>query len=127
VPDIAPDALALLRAYRWPGNVRELRNVIERAVLVCGDGEIRAEHLPTGTMAMPFVTRGESAEAPTRVTDAWQPARPPKGPEERQWIIDALERSEGNQTKTARLLGISRRTLITRLEEYGLHRPRKRT
>jgi two-component system, NtrC family, response regulator AtoC len=129
VPNIADDALALLRAYPWPGNVRELRNVIERAILVCGDGEIRAEHLPAGTMSTMFMSRRDTPIPDDEpVDEQWLPPRPrTKGPEERQWIVDALERAKGNQTKTARMLGISRRTLITRLEEYGLHRPRKRT
>jgi two-component system response regulator AtoC len=123
-PALSPDALALLRRYIWPGNIRELRNMMERAVLLCLDGEITLEHLPVEKMT------GEFAGATTA------PLQPiPSGPtavagaggsDERQRIIAALEQCAGNQTHAARLLGISRGTLVSRIAEYNLPRPRKR-
>jgi transcriptional regulator with PAS, ATPase and Fis domain len=106
-----PDAFVLLRNYSWPGNIRELRNVIERAVLLCNNDLITDEHLPVAKM------RGTYLRAPHD---------PPRNPDERARVLDALEQAEGNQSKAASLLGVSRRTLINRLEQYNLPRPRKR-
>jgi two-component system, NtrC family, response regulator AtoC len=119
----------MLTSYDWPGNVRELRNVIERAALLANDGEIRREHV----MLEPSATEPEEAggfepddfDAVTSVFS--QP--PPRGgstPDtERDRIIRALETCGGNQTRAAKVLGMSRRTLIKRLEEFNLPRPKK--
>jgi DNA-binding NtrC family response regulator len=93
----------------WPGNFRELRNVIERAALICNGGRIELGDLLLGD-------RGER--------DAPEPdssVRP-----ERHQIVEALSMCAGNQTRAARMLGMSRRTLITRLETLGIARPRTR-
>ncbi len=102
-----------LHRYAWPGNIRELRNVIERAVLLCSDDELRPEHVVLDK-------RGS-----TVLVDAG-------GPDdahalERRRVLDALDRCAGNQTQAAKLLGISRGTLVARLDEYGLPRPRKKS
>ncbi|HEX2685336.1 MAG TPA: sigma 54-interacting transcriptional regulator [Kofleriaceae bacterium] len=135
-PTLSREALELMRGYRWPGNVRELKNVIESAALLCGGGTIRPDHLPTERMRA-TATTGHTIEASlaTRPQDQSTPstnesglfARPRrKGQEEEQWIMQALERSGGNQTIAARLLGISRRTLVNRLNDYKqVFRPRK--
>ncbi len=112
--EIAGDALAMLRTYSWPGNIRELRNVIERAVVLCGSDPIDVEHLPAEKMRGTFV-RAATAD-PIGVESA---------ADERTRILMALEQAGGNQSKAALLLGVSRRTLINRLEEYQLPRPRK--
>jgi DNA-binding NtrC family response regulator len=135
-PALTPEALSLLRSYRWPGNVRELKNVMERAVLLCGRGPIRPEHLPHEKMSAILMT--ERPVGPPRralssgsLTPYGLPERTPapfsKGSQEEQrWILQALERAGGNQTVAARLLGISRRTLVNRLNDYNLApRPRK--
>jgi two-component system response regulator AtoC len=150
-PVLGDSALALLEAYPWPGNVRELRNVIERAVLLSGDGrEITREHLPAEKMGRvlparesPRTLRAAAVAAAAAAaagagagagaggaTGAAPPAASPGGsaahsPEERARVVSALARCDGNQTHAARLLGVSRRTLITRMEAYGLPRPRK--
>jgi len=133
-PPIAPQVLELLRRYRWPGNIRELRNVMERAVLLSHD-VIALEHIPSAQMG-PVVPLGNSARArPPDIDDEHTIAVPParsddeldsSDGDERRRIIAALEQCAGNQTKAAKLLGISRRTLVTRLEEYALPRPRKK-
>jgi two-component system, NtrC family, response regulator AtoC len=114
-PALTNAVLAQLQAYVWPGNIRELRNVMERAVILAGDGPIEPRHLPFEKMAPAATAR--AVEPPAAAP------RPPS--EEFQRIIDALRRSAGNQTAAAALLGISRRTLLHRLDEYGLPRPCK--
>jgi len=118
-PEFADDCLAALRAHSWPGNVRELRNVVERAAILCPGSVIRAEDLPAslvgGRMARAATPAAEWADLGTQIQSL-----------ERTRIVEALDRSGGVQTEAARVLGISRRTLISRIEEYGLPRPRKR-
>ncbi|HVJ94300.1 MAG TPA: sigma 54-interacting transcriptional regulator, partial [Labilithrix sp.] len=110
VPTFHPDALSALRAHPFPGNVRELRNVVERAITLATD-VVTAEHLVLG-------------RAPSSPKVAAQSPAPPTGREaERQRIVDALARCAGNQTRAAVLLGISRRTLVSRLTEFGIARP----
>jgi len=97
--------------------VRELRNVIERAfILHAAADEIRPEHLPAEV-------RGAAAAAPRRA-DKPVAAVPPDGlvleDVERKLIQEALERASGNQSKAARLLGISRDTLRYRLKKHGM-------
>jgi transcriptional regulator with AAA-type ATPase domain len=114
-PTLAPGALDALRGYDWPGNIRELRNVIERALLLSSGGVIRAEHL-----GLHGASGGTLNVAPGPAgLDGRQE-------DERRRIVEALERCVWNQTYAAELLGISRRTLVTRLQRYGIARPRTR-
>lgn len=101
---ITGDAVRWLEAQPWPGNVRELRNAVERAAAIM-EGE-RIEVADLASTPSPGLASGEV--------------------DERARIIEALDRCAGNQTKAAELLGISRRTLIHRLDLYRLPRPRKR-
>jgi DNA-binding NtrC family response regulator len=115
VRGVAPAAMELLRGYRWPGNVRELRNVVERAfILHAGADEIRPEHLT------PELRRA----APQRPREKLVPAMEEQGlvldDVERKLIAEAMERSSGNQSKAARLLGVSRDTLRYRLKKHGM-------
>jgi DNA-binding NtrC family response regulator len=109
-PEISEPAIARLEALDWPGNVRELRNVIERAVVLAAGRTIEPLdlHLDETGVAPPSTLHDELADL------------------EKQRILDALARAAGNQTKAAQLLGMPRRTLVTRLTEYGIERPRKR-
>ena len=109
-PEISSEALHVLERHAFPGNVRELRNVVERAVALAGTSRIETEHL--------------HLEPPSSGSLAVAPATSePRPNDERQRIIDALARCAGNQTRAAEVLGISRRTLVNRLGEYGLARP----
>ena len=115
VKGVSPPAMELLTAYHWPGNVRELRNVIERAfILHAGGDEIRPEHLT------PELRR----VAPLRPKDRLVPPVDEKGlvldDVERRLIAEAMERASGNQSKAARLLGVSRDTLRYRLKKHGM-------
>jgi two-component system response regulator HydG len=124
-PELSTEAFELLAGYSWPGNIRELRNVMERAVLLCLDDVIRAEHLPVEKMRATFAT-------PVRESaPAIRPGKPPAGEREtdeakRQRILEALMACGGNNTEAAKILGVSRRTLGKWLEAYNIPRPRKK-
>jgi transcriptional regulator with PAS, ATPase and Fis domain len=118
-PELTDEALGLLLRYHWPGNIRELRNVVERAVYLTTDSAIRREHLPLEVLTRP----PPAAPPPVAALSSGEPAA--SGDDDRSRLIDALLRCGGNQTEAARLLGISRRTLVSRLTTYGLPRPRK--
>jgi len=109
---IAPDVLAALSERTWPGNVRELENVIERAVLLAGDGQITSEHLLLNQE--PDRPRHEetppAAKAGLSGMTIWEA--------ERALILGTLEQVGGNRTLAARLLDISIRTLRNKLREY---------
>lgn len=104
----SPGALARLRSHAFTGNVLELRNAMERAVRLCGGGEILAEHLPSETLPVAS-SDGKLREHVDSV--------------ERDAIVKALADTNFNQTHTAKRLGISRRALIYKMEKYGLKRP----
>lgn len=127
VPMVGRDALALLSGYPWPGNVRELRNVMRRAVLLCEGDEITPSHLPAEKLTATFASPShESSLPPAEPLPPLREVREQFQEAERGRIIAALERVHGNQTEAAKLLGIARRTLIKRLDAYGLPRPRKK-
>ncbi|HEX9241074.1 MAG TPA: sigma-54 dependent transcriptional regulator [Anaeromyxobacter sp.] len=112
---VSAPAMEMLRAYYWPGNVRELRNVIERAfILHAGAEELRPEHLT------PELHRA----APSRKPDKIVPNITEEGlvldDVEKKLIAEAMERASGNQSKAARLLGVSRDTLRYRLKKHGM-------
>jgi two-component system response regulator AtoC len=119
LPELAPDALAALKAYPWPGNIRELKNVIDRAILLAGGGTITAEVLGLGGAAVSSPAVEAASSSAPRLRQRREAA-------EREEVERALAQTNGNQTHAARLLGISRRTLVTRLTQYGLTKPRKR-
>jgi two-component system response regulator AtoC len=131
-PAIGPDALAYLMSYEWPGNIRELRNVMERAVVLCQAPTLTFADLaaPTLRPSPPPPTAERAAQARVAVTMRTEPAEPAdlRGEielVERRRIVEALESCAGNQTRAARQLGISRRTMVSRMEAFGLPRPRK--
>jgi DNA-binding NtrC family response regulator len=118
-PTLSDGAVSAMKRYAWPGNVRELRNVMERAVVMTSGSTIDVGDLPIEKMRATF----EVSPTPT-------PPTPPHGIEAvdstRARIVNALDACGGNQTHAARLLGISRRALITKIERYEIRRPRKR-
>ena len=122
---LSREALALLSAHGWPGNVRELRNVIERAVVLCEGDTLLPEHLPPKLVAGPPVGRGAPRAAQPE-PDPMERLLTQMAALERQRIVEALDRCGGNQTQAAELLGISRRTFVTRLATYDLQRRRRR-
>ncbi|MBV8762534.1 MAG: sigma 54-interacting transcriptional regulator [Deltaproteobacteria bacterium] len=150
------EVVAALEQHTWPGNVRELRNTIERAVLLSSGGAIRPSHLVLAparelrntrqsetTMPIERISFEDEAamlrgsEPPLRNSDSGIRRSEPAmrrseslasevAELERKRIMEALDEFGGNQTQVARALGVSRGTLIARMEQYGLRRPRKR-
>ncbi|HEV8247317.1 MAG TPA: sigma 54-interacting transcriptional regulator [Polyangiaceae bacterium] len=142
----SPEALFVLEHYSWPGNIRELRNVVERAALLCTGDALLPEHLPLERMGRTLPARLPSASPaliPTAAEPALNASKPTIPPprlgespaqpsveleafaQDRQRILAALEACAGNQSRAAKLLGVSRRTLINRIEALHIARPRK--
>lgn len=135
-PQIDGAAQSWLVSYAWPGNVRELKNVIERATLLAQGGAIGKQHLQADPLSRPDASLGPRsvvAQAQLQAVEPPLPLRAGSGSElreelreiERERIVQVMSQAGGNQTLAARLLGISRRALITRLENFKLPRPRK--
>ena len=111
VTGVTPTALALLGSHAWPGNVRELRNALERAMLLTESEALAPEDFPLLMGAKPSL-------------DGFR--LPPSGVDfealEKGLVLQALERAEGNQTKAAQLLGMSRDQIRYRIEKFGIGR-----
>ncbi|HEX5888547.1 MAG TPA: sigma-54 dependent transcriptional regulator [Pyrinomonadaceae bacterium] len=112
---LSSEATDVFRKYRWPGNVRELRNVIERALILEDSDEITTEYLPGGLLEAPQLDRVSGDK------DSTQFLLPDQGisldEAELSFVRQAIERSGGNQTRAAELLGISRDQLRYRLKK----------
>jgi len=111
---VSLDALEKIVAYAWPGNVRELRNVIERAVILCEGGLITSEHLPLSVAEAAASERVQPVATPA--TSSFQTVEAA----ERDLIVQALARSGNNKSKAARILGLTRAQLRSRIEKHGL-------
>ncbi len=122
IDGITPEALSAFRRYEWPGNVRELRNVIERAMILEDGDTITTKYLPRG-LAGEFRQGGDSRVDGAKSDQFSLPHTGVSLEEvEMSLVRQALERSGGNQTKAAELLGISRDQLryrMKKLEEVG--------
>jgi two-component system response regulator AtoC len=119
IEGISEEALLAMQRYEWPGNVRELRNVIERILILERDATIiRRDHLP------PEIKRRVGPGAPTATAASAPFILPEAGVNldevELSLITQAIERTGGNQSQAARLLGISRYALRYRLEKHNL-------
>ncbi|HEX5482218.1 MAG TPA: sigma-54 dependent transcriptional regulator [Terriglobia bacterium] len=125
ITGIAPDALQALKAYPWPGNIRQLEWAMERSVLL-GEGElVEAQDLPPELLqpereveSTPVATpAGANIGEPKPVITegSWEE-------HEKAKILEALQRTNGNITRAAQLLGMTFRTLQYRLEKFGIKR-----
>jgi transcriptional regulator with GAF, ATPase, and Fis domain len=112
----AAASAALLR-YAWPGNVRELRNAIEHAVVLAQGAEIGVEHLPQEVTA---ARQGEASPVPRSSSALPEKLESKLSEVERMSILDALLKENGNQSRAAKRLGITRRALIYRMGKLGL-------
>lgn len=116
---LAADARKLLLDYFYPGNVRQLESALERAILLCENDTVTLEDLP------PEMTqRGGSAAAAAALGSDEQFKLPPEGVNfedvERSLIMQAMDRTDNNITRSAKLLGLTFRTLQYRLEKFGM-------
>jgi two-component system, NtrC family, response regulator AtoC len=136
MPRLSTATLEILHRYLWPGNVRELRSAIDRAVVLCIGEVILPEHLPPsllrqveGRFKPTVAAAGPMSDeliVPAQKESSSANLQSEINVLEKARIMDALERCAGNQTSVARMLGISRGTLIARLNAFGVPRPRKR-
>jgi nitrogen regulation protein NR(I) len=131
-PPLAQNALDVLVNYRWPGNVRELEHLIQRMMIFAGGYTIQAHDLPGTMRTDPQAT---AAEANPSSEEQWlnliraflasyrggHACEELLETVERLLFVEALRRTQGNQTHAARLLGISRPTLHARMQKYGMH------
>ncbi|MBI5169997.1 MAG: sigma-54-dependent Fis family transcriptional regulator [Candidatus Eisenbacteria bacterium] len=115
-------ALRAMSSYAFPGHVRELEHVVVRALILAGPDPSGVEHL---TFAATGSTNAGAGG--TFGPAGWVPEIPEEGLSledlERELILKALERAKGNKSRAARLLGLTRRTLYSRMEKHGLRRP----
>jgi len=119
-PTVNHDAMQALAAYHWPGNVRELRNILERALILCGGGDITTEHLSLDPkQASPLdLDKGPALRLPTPGAGSM----PEILDEEKRFLVtDALKRSGGSIKEAAALLGVSRGSLKHHMKTLGLH------
>jgi DNA-binding NtrC family response regulator len=110
VESITPDARRMLQAYRWPGNVRELENVMERAIIMAQTTEIGVDDLPE------TMHRADQSTASTFVT----PQHCTLAEIEKLVLLQTLERTRGNKREAARILGVYRPTLYSKLKKHKL-------
>jgi len=110
-----PEVLKLLENYNWPGNVRELANVVERAVIMSTGSTIFTEDLPgqliadSGRMEALVLEKPQGSTLKEMIKKV-----------ESMLIKDALQRNQGNKLRTAKILGMSRRSLLYKIQEYEI-------
>lgn len=103
---ISRPAQAVLLSYEWTGNIRELDNILEQAAMVTTESFIRLEDMPSSIREQPLANV-ESSENLDEVVSSH--------------IASALTQHGGNRTKTAKVLGISRRALLRKIDKYNIH------
>lgn len=117
---LSPEAKRIFDAYEYPGNVRQLESAIERAILLCENDYITVDDLP------PEMTHGAGVKTVAAGGSGEYFQLPPDGVNfedvERSLIMQAMERTDNNITKSAKLLGLTFRTLQYRLEKFGIKR-----
>ena len=118
VTGFSPEAVAALAMHSWPGNVRELENLVERLVILRGDGEIGLEDLPANYR--PNQIRDTRGTAAPRVPETGLPFNDVVDQFETDLILQALEQTHWNKNRAAQLLGLNRTTLLEKIKKKGL-------
>ncbi|RUM46287.1 MAG: two-component system response regulator [Desulfocapsa sp.] len=106
-----PEVVRVFMHFPWPGNIRELENTVERAVILCQGEQISLQELPS--QMLPDTVRPQQQDS--RIS-----AAPTLRDMEREMIRATLAEQKGNKSKSAKLLGIARQTLLNKIKEYGL-------
>lgn len=127
-PSLTPETLALFQKYDWPGNIRELRNLIERAVVLCEDQRITPNDLTAEILSS--VGQSKSVALAEQVSEPLDFHTSPTQHrltevvehQEREMILESVNRNGFNLLRTAKDLGISRMTLYKKLEKYKIQR-----
>jgi len=112
VRGVAPDAMKRLQAHGWPGNIRELRNAVERAMLLSESDVLQSDDFTIGGAGA--VRLGDRVELPPNGIDLEQL--------ERSLVVQALDRTQWNQTRAAGLLGLNRDQIRYRIEKFHLEK-----
>ena len=117
ITGLSPETTEVFRSYDWPGNVRELRNVIERALILEDEDLITTEYLPGSLLAPPRIIHPPSNTTETSALFVLPNEGISLDEAELSFVRQAIQRSGGNQTRAAELLGISRDQLRYRLKK----------
>jgi DNA-binding NtrC family response regulator len=112
VRGVSPEAMKRLQTYGWPGNIRELRNSVERAMLLAEGEVLQADDFTIGGVGA--VRLSDRVELPPNGIDLEQL--------ERSLVVQALERTQWNQTRAAALLGLNRDQIRYRIEKFHLEK-----
>lgn len=114
IAGLSSKALNVMTAYHWPGNVRELRNTIEHAFVLCHETLIGPQHLPPQLTGSENRQRKRVVEPDDHVSNGSDPN------EEREQLLRALDKTLGNRTKAAEILGVSRVTVWKKMKKFGI-------
>ncbi|MCF8055286.1 MAG: sigma-54 dependent transcriptional regulator [Desulfocapsa sp.] len=109
IKGFAPEVLRIFMSHQWPGNIRELENTVERAVILCPGERITVRELPPQIQPEGTTMDQDPTAAPVTLRDM-----------EREMIRATLAQNEGNRSKTAKILGVARQTLLNKLKEYDI-------
>jgi two-component system response regulator AtoC len=113
ITGLAPDAMARLLEFQWPGNVRQLENAIERAMVIADEPLLMPEHFAADLINNDVCFREDTVFEGLSLKDAQKIV-------EKKLITRALNETEGNRTRAARLLEISHPSLLTKIKAYGI-------
>ncbi len=120
IEGLSDDALAVLQTYAWPGNIRELENLMERVVLFSDGPKITAKDLPESVKGPSGVSIPGEYAPPPGETPLKEMVKARAAELEKEMISRALTETDGNVTKAAKMLQISRKSLQTKMKEFGL-------
>ena len=117
---ISSDTVKALLEYNWPGNIRQLKNTIERAVVLAENEQITSDVLPQEMLSKPQKTKDVELSEDALIVSIGEDFKQAKKDFERKYIEKCLERSAGNITRAAAMLGIHRQSLQQKIKDLGL-------